>query len=145
MGTDIYSLAEYKKDGEWKRAGEIFLDRFSEQTSSPFNGNRNYFLFSWLADVCSADSCVEPLSQPRGFPPDFDYSKPDDDDYLGEDNSYFYLSELLAVDYNITFLNYNKTKTITLEQYLGPVYIGNLEILKTLGEPENVRVVFGFG
>jgi hypothetical protein len=56
----------------------------------------------------------------------------------------------LAVDYNVTFLDelvgvdISKFETITLKQHLGRNYFETLEVLKTLGKPENVRVIFGF-
>lgn len=108
VGTDIYSLAEYKEDEQWKRAGEIFVDVLNNKVSSPFT-TRNYALFGWLADVRNY-SYVDPLSFPRGLPKDFnafDNSGSNADSFGSPDYffySYFYLSELLAVDYSETIL-----------------------------------------
>jgi hypothetical protein len=107
MGCDIHIIAQ-KRDanGKWvKIEGE-----FSEGPS-PFDW-RQYGMFAFLADVRNY-SDIKPLSQPRGFPEDFDRGAveefvADGDhgdeviyDWMG-DHSYSWLSvaELSAVDYD---------------------------------------------
>ena len=165
MGCDIYSVAEVldTSTGEWKDAGDVFpLDDWGREWhkkdlgSEPFP-HRIYGLFGFLADVRNY-ACCTPLSEPRGFPDDW-MSTPKEE--MHEDRhskSWFLLSELLAFDYDQTFWNRRifkdgsgvalaKEGEGTIQTYrdlLGVDYFKHLEILKTLGPPENVRVVFSF-
>jgi hypothetical protein len=92
-----------------------------------------------------------------------------DDILYKEYHSYSYLTlkELLDFDYNQTFEDRRSEKityfkeggilyngnhiveegegiSITYKDHLGESFFEHIEILKTLGEPENVRIVFYF-
>jgi hypothetical protein len=74
-------------------------------------------------------------------------------------HSWFLLSELLAFDYEKIFWNRRIKRGIggaafaeegegihqTYREFLGEDFFGTLEIMKQLGEPDQVRVVFCFG
>ena len=74
-------------------------------------------------------------------------------------HSWFLLSELLAFDYDRKFWNRRIHRGKdgaalaqegegvhqTYREFLGRDYMDTLEVLKRLGEPEHVRVVFCFG
>jgi hypothetical protein len=85
MGCDIHIMAQKRENGKW-----VTLD------FRPFDW-RSYGMFGFLADVRNV-SCVPPVSEPRGYPPDFDGSP-------GGDHSESWLSvaELVAFDYSQTF------------------------------------------
>lgn len=87
-----------------------------------------------------------------------------DDERLGDHSfSWLSLKELLDFNYDQTFEDRRVTvqtgprswngageaepgggEQTTFREFLGEAFFSQLEILKTYGEPENVRVVFGF-
>ena len=70
MGCDVHGIWQTKKDGKWV------------DVESKWEQDRHYFLFSWLAGVRNGYGFagvptytpVKPLSEPRGYPDDFDQS-----------------------------------------------------------------------
>jgi len=171
MGSDIYSFAEVSKNGKWEKIGDVFpLDDFDKELKkkdfgdNPFNW-RDYSLFGWLADVRNY-SHVPPISQPRGFPADISSDVQQENDDMGvggHSRSWLSLAELLEVDYEKVFwarrvtkqtalnewngaalANEGEGKHITLREHLSPAYFEVLEVLKTLGNPDDVRIVFWF-
>jgi hypothetical protein len=171
MGCDIVSWAEqYAPE---TRSWQVLIDSFPadsfekehdhvEFASAPFR-NRNYGLFGFLAGVRNYAHC-EPLSEPRGLPLGCDVvggCRVNDVDSLDDfhSHSWFLVSELLAVDYDRQFWNRRIHRGKdgaalaqegegvhqTYREFLGPGYMATLDVLKRLGEPEHVRVVFCFG
>lgn len=67
MGTDIHAVFQAKRNGVW---GDIV---------SPYDEERWYFLFAWLANVrngrgfagIKTGEPIKPISEPRGLPEDF--------------------------------------------------------------------------
>jgi hypothetical protein len=171
MGCDLVSWAEiYVLEVEsWKVVDDAFpADAFEREhyqvefVSSPFR-RRNYALFGFLADVRNYAHC-EPLAKPRGLPSGCDVSggcRVNEIDGLDDfhSHSWFLVSELLAFDYDRQFWNRRIHRGKdgaalaqegegvhqTYREFLGPAYMDTLESLKSLGEPEQVRVVFCFG
>lgn len=172
MGCDIHSYAEVYKNRKWKQIGDVFPLDDSEKdyyegknfSNEPFR-YRNYALFGWLANVRNY-SCVESISEPKGLPGNVStkirqlYEENSDDFHS---TSWFLLSELLAIDYEKTiwdrriikqtspnFINgaakaeEGEGEHITLKKFLGNSYFKILNILKTLGEPNKIRIVFWF-
>ena len=163
MGCDIHLMTEIKKDNKWELNEELlFIDDYSK-SDSPFD-RRSYRIFAFLADVRQRDNFkITPISEPKGLPKDSEYlntplEKPENYSYYGYDNgtaytkegqiecdvdchslTYLTLKELLDFDYE-----QKATETETYREYLMEGYFEELEILKTLGEPENVRIVFWF-
>ena len=111
MGTDIHFVAQRKIDGKWQdiKSDEIDFDakdsydaktgRWKVKPGGEFHwtGDRNYYLFAWLADVRNGYGFagvktfepVKPLTSNRGFPEDFDYVEPQyNDDYERESGHY---------------------------------------------------------
>lgn len=153
MGCDIHSFVEVKQEGTWKQVEGVF----------PFDW-RNYSVFAFLANVRNYD-CCEPISEPRGLPSDvsndIDFIYKDEEDYV-HSTSYLTVKELIDFDYDKTFWNRRITRTIgnftngaalaeegegkivTYRENLGEEFFQDLEELKELGEPENVRIVFWF-
>lgn len=171
MGCDIHSYAEAQHNSEWTKAGEVFpLDDFDREwskkayTDRPFHW-RGYGLFGWLADVRNY-SHSPVIVEPRGLP--LDISPEVRDEYNGwrEDAhscSWLSLAELIEADYDQVFWDRRITRQEapgmfngaalagagegerrTLREFLGEGYFETIEILKTLGKPEDVRVVFWF-
>ena len=154
MGCDIHTWVEVRQEGEWHRVEKAIFPGWREPSKEPFDC-RNYGVFGFLADVRNY-SCVVPLDQPRGWPPSFGKEWEFGDLHSC---SWFLLSELLAVDYEQLILDWRvmrdgngaakarsreEAKEIKLGEFLGDTYMKSLEALKTLGSPENVRVIFAF-
>lgn len=171
MGCDIHSYAEVRKNGKWEKVGEVFpLDDFDKEWQKKDFGDhpidwRDYSLYGWLADVRNY-SCVDPISQPRGLPSDISQEVLQESngwDGDGHSHSWLSLTELLSVDYEKVFWNRRVTKQvqqgwldgaaladegegthIALREHLSEAYFRVLEALKTLGNPDDVRIVFWF-
>ncbi len=155
MGCDIHAFAEVrsKKTGKW-----------SDDDFRPFD-DRNYSLFAFLANVRNYD-CCEPIAQPRGIPDDVsDYVNEEHQTWLfdGHSASHLTLRELLEFDYDKTFWNRRVDKqigpnhwtgaglaeegegqVISYRENLGENFFADLKHLATLGEPDDVRIVFWF-
>lgn len=133
-----------------------------EVVSPPFE-TRNYALFGFLAGVRNY-ACCEPLDKPRGLPVACDSVggcsvNGVHDLEVFHSHSWFLLSELLSFDYEKTFWNRRIEKDKdggalahegegvheTYRQFLGLGYFDTLEIMKGMGQPDQVRVVFCFG
>lgn len=166
MGCDIHSFAEKKVNDKWERIEEkIFHEDFE-----PF-GWRSYSMFGFLADVRNYSN-VKPISKLKGLPEDSEYLNSSSEwgykdikaDIYNNGNyhsfSYITLEELLSVDYNFTFNDVRGTseetciydpllipiegETTTLKKFLGTSFFEDLEILKTLEDPDKVRIIFYF-
>lgn len=168
MGCDIHSAVEVRdSDGKWRwddRA--VFPDdlRDGQFTNAPFDW-RSYGMFGFLANVRNY-SRVPPLADARGLPDDLSPALADEESepWLGDhSHSWLGLNELLAFDYDQTFEDRRTTKQTgpnswdgaaladkgegritTFREFLGSGFFAELERLKTFGDPENVRIVFGF-
>ncbi len=174
MSTSMYCFAEVlkkekpkgivlPKPWEWEMVNEKIFTGWGEKTIHPFD----YSMYAFFADVRNYDHC-QPLSQTRGLPKDLSSEVlAEYNEYPGQwSESYFTLKELLDFDYDQTFWNrriertyqekgYTSTdgaalaeegegKIISYRDNLGENYFKCLEILKTLGEPDDVRIVFSF-
>jgi hypothetical protein len=152
MGCDIHAYAEVKRDGRWEFAQEVF-------------DCRNYGLFGWLANVRNY-SAVPPLSEPRGLPTDVSSQVRDEaEDWSGDGHTHSWLSakELLDLDLDATFENRRVTrqtgpnswdggctadlgggKVVVYRELFGSCLTDTLDVLRGLGAPDDVRVVFWF-
>lgn len=128
MGCDIHLYAERKEKGVWIKAQECDI-------------NRNYNLFSILANVRNGNSLV-PISELKGLPNDVsDGVRKESDGWDGDghSHSYFTLQELLAYDW---------TQTATLR---GVVHASTFDKWTRWGEKEGESPdsycggVYGFG
>jgi hypothetical protein len=159
MGCDIFSWVEAydPQTNKWKVVRNAFpasdLEKSLYQTdfvSAPFR-DRNYGLFGFLADKRNF-ACCEPLAQPRGLPADCDLeggcavmneSNGVPNEPIGEielsdsfnTHSWVLLKELLDFDYE---------RGQTYRELLSPEFLETLQIMKELGQPDQVRVVFCF-
>jgi hypothetical protein len=145
MGCDIHVITEVKENDKWRR-----------DDYTPFDW-RSYSLFGFLADVRNYDRC-EPLTKLRGFPEDSSTSVTDDDLWDTHSHSYVILKELLDFDYAKTFWNRRITRgndgaalaekgegeIISYQNNLGSSFFEDLDKLRELGEPEDVRILFCF-
>lgn len=171
MGCDIHSFCEVRRDGRWDVVGDVFpLDKWErdyrkkDRGHEPFN-LRNYSLFGFLADVRNY-AALPPLAVPRGLPEDISSLVRDSAEHWdadGHSHSWFSLAELLAFDYSAAVEDRRYTKQVgpnafdggatapagsgvmtTWREELPDVYFAALDIMKTLGAPDDVRVVFWF-
>ena len=140
MGCDIHLITEIKKDGEWVANKKKIFGHKDYLTDSPFDW-RNYSIFSFLAGVRNRDD-IEPIFKPRGLPKDSNYIKKKTEDVYGDyyrGYSYITLREFIEFNYE-----QKATEEETYRQYLLPEFFEELELLKTLGEPDDVRILFWF-
>lgn len=172
MGCDIHSFAEIKnKEGKWEKVSDHFsLDDWAkeyynkEKGDSPFD-RRDYSVFAFLADVRNYDHC-EPISKPTGIPADVSDEVRESYERWSSDAhsaSSLTLKQLLDFDYDKKFWNRRVTKqtgpnswngaslaeegegtTISYRENLGEMFFKDLEALKELGKPDDVRLVFWF-
>ena len=149
MGCDIHLITEIKVDNKWILSDkDIFkYKNFSEGIGiNPFE-ERNYSVFALLANVRN-DNKVIPISLPKGLPDDSEYLNfkidgkttrkkdfLDFNSYEYHSHSYLTLKEILEYDYS---------KINISNQFRYEEFYEDLELLKTLGEPDNVRIVFWF-
>lgn len=156
MGCDIHTFVEVQKDGQWSRSdAEIFnLDDVSAKyhqkthTDSPFDW-RSYGMFGFLANVRNYSE-IPPLSDPRGVPENCTAAKEDVDDWDYHSWTWFDLKELIDFDYERTFEDTRGCgagelgETISFRKFLGPAFFEDIEAMKALGKPDQVRVVICF-
>lgn len=127
----------------WKLEREIYLNKKSDYWSISYDneyyGDRNYYLFSVLADVRNYRSNIIPISEPRGIPEDASSAYKhivDQWDSDGHSHSYFTLTELLNVDWE----EYNDGEY----NHCGS-FLETIERMKKIDpNPDNVRCVFFF-
>jgi len=154
MGADIHSIAEYKKEGDWILSDkEIFSNG---KKTSPFDW-RSYGMFGFLANVRNMSN-VPVIKSPVGLPSDSLHLNKMHDDMWGDGSlreditsggyhsySYLLLSELLDYDYGVIFIDVRGTpKRTTIRDFLGPAFFKEIDQLDTLGDPEEVRVIYWF-
>ena len=151
MWCDIHAFSEKKVNNKWEYVWEVDFWR-------------NYSIFGFLAWVRNYD-CKEPLSEPRWIPDDI--SEPIKKElevweWAYHSASWFILQDLLDVDYEKTFWNRRISRTVwnvtnwaciaeewewkieSLKDNLWWWYFQELEKLKQIGNPENVRIIFWF-
>jgi hypothetical protein len=171
MGVDIHTIVEVKKDGKWIEAQ---MDVFGWRSYAIFGflaNIRNYSESEYLTNHRGFPDDSEYLNE-IPYPSDSIWAGNETNrqwinqgDYFGK--GYLLLSELLAFDYNKTFWDRRITKPImqgdrvvgyngaaraeegegqiiSYKEHLGQYFFDDLDKLKTLGEPENVRVIFYF-
>lgn len=122
MGTDIQLYAEAKRDGVWHFLGEMEenpeyfpeANRGAPQRPTALYDSRHYNLFAILANVRNPPKrslegramgdAFEPISLPRGLPPDLSPELASYYESLGDDppqpSSWLLLSEILRVDWH---------------------------------------------
>lgn len=140
MGCDIHIFVEVKKEGKWEVFKDnIFPDGFGKFSNTPFD-YRNYYMYSLFAGV---RGWANPIIEQIGFP--------DDSEYLNN-NKMFYDSEISWNDSSFyhnrgyytlqDLIEYEYTEEDKEE--LSDWYFQDLGILKTVGEPSEVRIIFAF-
>lgn len=174
MGCDITMFVERRVAGgsAWEYVAPFLLgDEYDVKTRGesyhrpPFNW-RSYGLFGFLADVRNYSE-VPPISQARGVPDNVsehvrrEYG--DDLSTVYHSSSWLSLTELVKHDYDQKFSDMRVTRetsprcfsgseralpgeerATTLREFLGKSFFDDLEELRTVGFPEDVRIVFWF-
>jgi len=156
MGCDIHPYVEIRMtDGTWV-----------DMPAPDYLEDRTYGRFAFLTGgaVRNYSDVPKVLPEPRGYPQDGSPATQhrikeykDGTDWGVHSASYLTLTELLAVDYNQTFVDVRPPYTgapgfepgppVTLLEFLGE---GWADILKELvdlampGNPDNLRIVFDF-
>jgi hypothetical protein len=135
MGCDIHTYVEKKVDGKWMPViGQSPYDSYQTLAGFAYSG-RNYGLFGVLAEVRSEGP---PIDQERGMPDDVCeeiQAACDAWDSDGHTHSYYYLSELQAVDPKV-FRNVHANSFVD----------DTIPLLEAIaeGDPDSVRFVFWF-
>jgi hypothetical protein len=153
MGTSIDTRVEVRTADGWRVSGLTALN------------DGNYGIYGFLADVRNY-SHSPVIAEPRGLPDDVDMTAEERADWAEgwqHSASWLTLAELLAFDYEQVFWDRRIEREIrpglidgaalaeegegehvTMRAFLGERYFGQLEMLGTLGAPEDVRIVFWF-
>lgn len=165
MGTDLYLFTEVKTNNLWLESEHnLQIGNFRSYNISSFlAGIRNY---NNIIPICNPKGFPidsEYLNAPYNKDISIREDIMQDGNYDGE--SWLMLKEMLDFNYEQTFeinhltierewdkknKHWNKTEHITTEQtnyreFLGEAYYEDIELLKTLGKPEDVRIIFYFG
>jgi hypothetical protein len=172
MGCDIHSHVEKQKDdGTWLYiTGAFPSDKNHKEWYGEYSRNgpfdwRSYGMFGFLADVRNY-SFVPFIAQPRGLPEGLsDQVKKEVEYWEGDGHSHSWLTvkELADFDYGKVFGDRRCTREEspgffngaadagegngekkTYRDFLGERFFDDLEVLKSIGEPKRVRVVFWF-
>lgn len=169
MGCDIHAFAEKRKDkkAKWVLVTDVFpLSDFDkdwykkEKGDHPFDW-RQYGMYGFLADVRNY-SHVPVIAEPKWVIPE-DATKEVKEEFEkwnGDAHTATWLTakQLLDFDYDQVFWDKRVTRDgdgaaeanegegehLTIREFLGEEYFEHLETLKSLGDPENVRVIFWF-
>lgn len=161
-------------DGSWDLFLEpVFNGTYPDEpamVSTPFS-RKNYDMYSFLAGVRN-DACIPPITTLRGIPPDVsdallseadapymsepDYGDPGNDLCKSErfaalarsrelhSSSWLLASELLRFNYNKAFVNHETKQLESFRDFLGEEFFQDLDAIKAIGNPSEVRVVFWF-
>ncbi len=171
MGAGIHTEVEQYIDGEWVSFEEKVFPYFKHDgtivmRSSPFEC-KNYELFGFLSDVRNY-ACIPVIAERRGLPevdqPDFGTGL--DAIFMERDyeawplhthnhsGTWLLVSELMAYDYDTIFENRRGDTIdtvpkgngvlITVRESIGDEYFEHLEILKSIGDPDKIRVIISF-
>ena len=132
MGTDIYMIAEVRKNSTWHTIlDNIFIGwggtSFHEETCVPYSG-RSYNLFAILAGVrngtgfagCRIGEKFNPISEPKGYPEDM---CEDSEGFLSYEHSasWLTLKEIFDFDWTQTHRRYG---VLSEEEYKNTVMKG---------------------
>ena len=171
MGCDIHTYVEVRgPDGAWRYTKPHFRlsewDRtWAEKAGEepwryePFD-SRSYAVFGVLAGVRNYSEAPM-IANPKGFPIDVSPEVEAAAEYWGRDahsRSWLSVAELTAFDWDKVFWDRRVTKQgdgaaradegegkhVTLREHVGDWFFCDLETLKNLGDPDDVRVVFWF-
>ena len=147
MGCDIHMVAQVKQDGNWQTVDRLSISRCYDLFAI-LAGVRNGCGFS---GVPTGDG-FSPIDRPRGLPPDFDGTS--EDHGLGYHSfSWLSLRELQECDLTRTTRKYRwieskqRMKALppqTYRQCVGLAWDNLLSRLVSRGNPDEVRIVFGF-
>lgn len=170
MGTDIDMFAEIRRESQshiyWEyhqpspeAMSKLNITDYGEPLIPVFN-NRNSSTFNLLAGVCQhriegRHEAIPPVSELRGLPIDVspEISKYFFDDGSGgveedpPDASWLLLSELLNYDWEKPVSCWQGDGTVyhrPRKDFSDRIYPTVIPYLRTLGKPEDVRVVFWF-
>ena len=162
MGCDIHITIEQRKDGQWERVHWYNSTRNSWEkwdhppdvmgaVKVPENFKRRcYSLFGVLAGVRS--NLLPCIAEPKGLPKDLSFPADDHDNYVG-DHSFSWLTLQELEEYPLDqpcFLSfYAYADDYPIQKPIRNMAVGEwfeevLPVLRTLGEPDDVRIVFGF-
>lgn len=146
MGCDIHCFVEKRnnKNNQWELFNEkIFTQWRDEKCSKPFS-DRNYAVFATLAGVRNIYG-MTPIVPSRGVPDDMSEQVKKELDlrrYDAHSGNWIYLKELLDFDFD-NCISKNSKDTYR-ELISSEEFFTNLEELRTVGNPEDVRIVFWF-
>lgn len=139
MSTMIHSYVERRniETLEWE-----YIDG-----ENPFTSRGDYEVYSFLADIRNYNRCI-PIDDPRYLPDNMSddlykiYYEGRDDNYS---ESYINLDELLRFNYEKPCrIGEDHEVVPTYKEFLGKDFFNELEHLKTLGLPDDIRIIFWF-
>lgn len=160
MGTYLHAYAEQKRNGKWFPVIRSGVASANDQPPSRIWDIQNYTMFGWLADVRNYAK-VRPISKARGLPSDVSTEVANLATRFGDyhTHSWLGLGEILAFDFDATFEdrrtgNGSHQFGDTYPEGMGEVklyrsifsqvFCDDVEAMKRLDVPEDVRIVFWF-
>jgi len=142
MGCDIHSFAEVKREGRWEVVSDVFpFDDWERDYFKRTHGHepfrtRNYTTFCLFAGVRCREG-MPTLAAAKGLPADVSGPVREASDLMdsdGHSHSWLTLRELLD----------GADAIAQCRDWMGGQFDAHLDVLKTLGEPDDVRIVFWF-
>lgn len=174
MGADIHSFAERKVNNKWVRIEEFIFGGVEYPTTEPFGWRsyavfgflanvRNYSCSECISELKGLPDDSEYLNNKSKHEETWTMKDDIEDNCDYHSLSWLSLKELLDFDYDKKLWDRRVMKQIapnvwsggelaeegegiitTYRKHLGSSYFNDLEVLKSLGEPEDVRIVFWF-
>lgn len=151
MGADMHLELEVREGARWLPAEADFgpdpvVPGVRRRT--PFEW-RSYDMFAFLAGVRNVSDIPQVFPRKDAWPADSEAhpNYRDEDDYQfggGFGHSWLTLADLLGFDYELWLEDKRGEGVVTYREWLGTGFAESLEVLKTLGSPEDVRVLFYF-
>lgn len=148
MGCDIHFYVEKKDGDKWVSADKWTPSRWDGSLEvkheDSFYDDRNYILFSVLADVRNfRDTRINPISEPRGVPDDATQEVRDAVFFYGDhSHSWLLVSEIEAYDWNQDIED--NGSSFNIKDRCMKFLEETLSRMKALGDSDKVRCVFGF-
>lgn len=156
MGTDIHPVVERRVDGAWqvvKAPG----GRYEHNTIAYSLSDRNYFLFGVLAGLRNYD--VTPIAEPRDLPPDLSFDPQSWDEHVDDDGDWDEDDDRWLGEHSFSWVTLRELDEYPWETAIkadgwedafrdgSPMTFFLRDVmpwLRSLGPPDDVRLVFGF-
>lgn len=156
MGHIMVNFVEVKhKNGKWIKTGPIFpRETFTEAnpiefTDEPFSAT-NYELYALFGSVMR-QTLITPIATLKGLPEDSEFLNSVEDGYLGAFDGQTRRTAALQNDIGFHFSYMLLSELLVVEErkaeylgILGDTFFIALELMKSIGGPSDVRLIYWF-